>query len=179
MSWMDYRHARRADAHAIAALHSDSWRRNYRGAYVDSYLDGDVESERLELWTDRLSHSRDDRLTIVADRNGRVVGFVHTILDDDPTWGAYLENLHVAHDFKRGGIGASLVVSTARELVERRPGSGLYLWVLEQNVTAQAFYDALGGTCTGKDIRGPFPGGGTAPGLRYTWPEPRRLFQAS
>ncbi|MBV9411286.1 MAG: GNAT family N-acetyltransferase, partial [Acidimicrobiia bacterium] len=30
------------DVEAIAALHADSWRRNYRGAYLDSYLDGDV-----------------------------------------------------------------------------------------------------------------------------------------
>jgi len=38
------------DVEAIAALHADSWRRNYRGAYLDSYLDGDVVTDRLRVW---------------------------------------------------------------------------------------------------------------------------------
>src|SRR6266700_3075861 len=129
MAAMPYRHATVRDASAIAELHADSWRRNYRGAYLDSYLDGDVGTDRLAVWTERLSRSDADRLTLVADEDGIVVGFVHTILDEHPTWGAYLENLHVAHDRKRGGIGKALVITTARELTERRATSGLYLWV--------------------------------------------------
>jgi len=27
---------------AVAALHAESWRRNYRGAYSDDFLDGEV-----------------------------------------------------------------------------------------------------------------------------------------
>lgn len=172
---MTIRHATVRDASAIAGLHADSWRRNYRGAYLDSYLDGDIGADRLAVWTDRLVRHDADRLTLVADQDGVVVGFVHMILDEDSTWGAYLENLHVAHDRKRHGLGKGLVINTARELVERRPASGLYLWVLEQNTAAQAFYEAIGGVCTGREIRGPFPGGGTAPGLRYVWPEPAQL----
>jgi hypothetical protein len=49
------------------------------------------------------------------------------------------------------------------------------LWVLEQNTSGQAFYDARGGTCVGRERRGPFPGGGTAMGLRYAWPDPAAL----
>ena len=30
------------DIEAIAALHTDSWRRHYRGAYSDAFLDGDI-----------------------------------------------------------------------------------------------------------------------------------------
>jgi hypothetical protein len=29
-----------SDAPAIAALHAESWRRHYRGAYSDAFLDG-------------------------------------------------------------------------------------------------------------------------------------------
>lgn len=163
------------DAPVIAAMHADSWRRNYRGAYLDSYLDGDVMGDRLATWSGRLASTEPERLTFVADLDGTVVGFVHTILDEDPVWGAYLENLHVTHTLKRQGIGRELVVSTARELTQRRPTSGLYLWVLEQNTAAQSFYDALGGIRVERQIRGPFPGGGTAPGLRYAWPEPAKL----
>jgi hypothetical protein len=31
----------------IALLHADSWRRHHRGAYADSFLDGDVEADRV------------------------------------------------------------------------------------------------------------------------------------
>jgi len=172
---MTCRHALLSDAPAVAELHADSWRRNYRGAYLDSYLDGDVETDRLEVWIDRLSLIDTGRFTLVAEEDGVVVGFVHTILDEDPVWGAYLENLHVAHHLKARGIGRRLVAAAARELVERRPASGLYLWVLEQNTAAQAFYEALGGERRGRELRGPFPGGGQAFGLRYAWPDPSEI----
>src|SRR5258708_35922248 len=43
------------------------------------------------------------------------------------------------------GIGSRLLALTAKAGVERQTGSGLYLWVLEQNVAAQAFYQDRGG----------------------------------
>ena len=36
--------------------------------------------------------------------------------------------------------------------------TGLYLWVLEQNAGARAFYEARGGRCVGRDLVSP-PGG--------------------
>ena len=45
--------AGRSDAAAIAALHADSWRRHYRGAYSDAFLDGDVHADRLAVWTEQ------------------------------------------------------------------------------------------------------------------------------
>jgi ribosomal protein S18 acetylase RimI-like enzyme len=173
-----YRHACRDDASQIAALHADNWRRFYRGAYLDSYLDGDVAADRLAVWGDRLSGRPDDCFTLVADDEGLVVGFVHTIFDADPDLGAYLENLHVRQDRHGRGIGKGLVIAAARELLQGRPGSGLFLWVLEQNRAAQGFYAALGGMRTRRELRGPFPGGGRAPGLRYAWPHPEQLLAA-
>jgi ribosomal protein S18 acetylase RimI-like enzyme len=172
---MRYRTATPHDVEAIALLHAESWRRNYRGAYLDSFLDDDVFADRFAVWTDRLTKPGSNHYTIVAEHDGSVVGFAHTILDDDPTWGALLENLHVAHNLKRQGAGTRLMSETACELLTRRPGTGLYLWVLEQNTAAQGFYDAHGGTAVERTIRGPFPGGGTAFGLRYAWPDPSDL----
>jgi ribosomal protein S18 acetylase RimI-like enzyme len=172
---MKYRTAGAHDVDAIALLHADSWRRNYRGAYLDSFLDGEVLADRLAVWTDRLTQPWSNQYTIVAELDGAVVGFAHTILDNDPTWGALLENLHVAHNLKRQGSGTRLMSETAGVLLERRPSMGLYLWVLEQNTTAQGFYDARGGTIVERAVRGPFPGGGTAVGLRYAWPDPSNL----
>jgi ribosomal protein S18 acetylase RimI-like enzyme len=150
---VDYREATADDAEAIARLHADSWKRHYRGAFLDSYLDGDV----------------------VADLHGALAGFAHTILDEDPVWGAFLDNLHVRHDLKRHGIGAGLLAETARAVTSRRPASGLYLWVLEQNTAAQAFYCAQGGRRAERKLSGPFPGGGRAFSLRYAWADPAAL----
>jgi GNAT superfamily N-acetyltransferase len=166
-----YRQATASDGPGIARLHTESWRRHYRGAYLDSYLDGDVVADRIAEWADRLSWPRADRYTVVADLDGAVAGFAHVILDADPTRGAYLDALHVAHDLKRHGIGARLIAETARAVADRRPSAGLYLWVLEQNAAAQAFYAAQGGSRVGRELSGPFPGGGYAFAFRYAWPD--------
>jgi ribosomal protein S18 acetylase RimI-like enzyme len=160
------------DAKAVADLHAESWRRHYRGAYLDSFLDGDVFTDRWSVWSERLSHPKPEAFTVVADDQGSLVGFAHTVMRHDPRFGALLDNLHVRHDCKRRGIGKTLMRRTATILIERDPGSGLYLWVLEQNKDAQAFYSDLGGVCTGREILGPFPGGGRAVALRMHWPDP-------
>ena len=52
---MDLRPAGLPDAAQIAELHAASWRRHYRGAFADSYLDGDVVTERRTGWSSRLA----------------------------------------------------------------------------------------------------------------------------
>jgi ribosomal protein S18 acetylase RimI-like enzyme len=171
---MTLRPATSDDVTAIATLHAESWRRHYRGAFSDSYLDGDLLSDRLAVWTERLARPMPDLCTIVAGHDGVVVGFAHTRLDDDPRWGALLDNLHVAHGFAGQGIGTDLMAETAAAVVERTPTAGLYLWVLEPNLAAQAFYEARGGRCVGREVS-EAPGGGSVVGLRYAWPDPSRL----
>ena len=172
---MDYREATAHDLAAIAGLHADSWRRNYRGAYTDAFLDSDVFTNRLTVWTDRLTQTEPNHYTIVAEEHGTVIGFAHTIVDADPTLGALLENLHVTHDLKRHGIGSRLTELAAQTLIDRKRSTGLYLTVLEQNKAAQAFYDARGGRSIGRKLAGPFPGGGNAFVLTYVWPDPSKL----
>jgi ribosomal protein S18 acetylase RimI-like enzyme len=173
-----FRLAGASDAEAVAGLHADSWRRHYRGAYSDAFLDGDVHGDRLAVWTERLSEPDPPGQTIVAESGGRVVAFAHTVFEVDPRWGALLDNLHVAYGCKRQGIGSRLMTLAARAVIER--GTGLYLWVLEQNVDARAFYESRGGRCVER-VPVPAPGGvasrltGSPVGLRYVWPDPRSL----
>ena len=134
------------DADSIAALHADSWRRHYRGAYSDSYLDGDVVEDRREVWRSRLAQPTSGHFTVVARHGDEVLGFVHTILDEDPRWGSLLENLHVRSDLKRAGMGSRLLSEAAQRFLRLRPEGSLHLWVLDQNTAAQAFYDARGGS---------------------------------
>jgi GNAT superfamily N-acetyltransferase len=171
---MEYRPASARDIEAIARLHAESWRRHYRGALADAYLDGAVGADRLAVWTDRLTEPGPNQYTIVAEADGALVGFAHTVLDEDPTWGALLDNLHVVYARKRAGIGTRLVAEAAGFVLERTPSTGLFLWVLEQNIAAQAFYEARGGRCVERRIT-EMEGGGTAAGLRYVWPDPAAL----
>jgi ribosomal protein S18 acetylase RimI-like enzyme len=136
-------------------------------------LDNEVDAERLAVWTGRLEHPGPGAATVVGERTGSVgiVGFVHVVLDADPVWGSLIDNLHVAHDAKRQGIGASLMAQAARFVIDERPGTPLYLFVLGQNRAGQAFYDARGGSCAETLSRAPQPG----TSLRYVWPDPARL----
>jgi ribosomal protein S18 acetylase RimI-like enzyme len=176
-----FRIAGPTDAEAVAKLHADSWRRHYRGAYSDAFLDGDVFADRLAVWSDQL-RERDPRRSTILAEDGSVVGFANTLFDDDPTWGALLDNLHVADGHKRRGIASRLLALTAEALIERPKSTGLYLWVLEQNVDAQAFYEARGGTCVGRAVVSP-PGGvagriiGSPAKLRYAWADPAALIR--
>jgi len=122
-----YRSADPDDVEAIARLHADSWRRSYRGMYSDEYLDRDAEGERLTAWRSRFSSRGPNEHTTVAVQNGEVVGFVHTILDDDPQWGALLDNLHVRHDLRRSGVGTRLMAESAKIVLAHSPSSGLFL----------------------------------------------------
>jgi GNAT superfamily N-acetyltransferase len=172
---LQFRSAGRPDAGAVGALHADSWRRHYRGAYSDAFLDGDVHADRLNAWIQRLREPDARSLTIVAENGDGLVGFAHTVFEEDPRWGALLDNLHVVDREKRRGIGSRLLALTAQAVLER--GTGLYLWALEQNVDARAFYEARGGRCVGRALV-PAPGGvagrlnGRPVGLRYAWANP-------
>jgi GNAT superfamily N-acetyltransferase len=171
-----YRHAISGDAPGIARLHAESWRKHYRGAYSDDFLDHAVMGDRLAIWTQRTRELGPDEYTLVAETDEGIIGFAHTILDDDPRWGALLENLHVATSLHRSGIGTRLLVGTGHAIVQRAPSKRLYLWVLEQNVAAQAFYRTMGGTCVERALA-PAPGGhparlsGSPHRLRYVWPD--------
>jgi ribosomal protein S18 acetylase RimI-like enzyme len=164
------------DSAAIALLHADSWRRNYRGAYSDAFLDGEVEADRRTVWAERLSSPRADQYTIVAEIDGGIVGFVHLIGGDDPVWGALVDNLHVIHERKGRGIGTALMAAAAQALLDAHPSSPrIFVWVLEQNTAAQAFYEARGGTRVGRGTVHPPGGGPTSVKLRYAWPDAAAL----
>lgn len=179
-----FRTARPGDACAVAALHADSWRRHYRGAYSDAFLDHGAAGYLLPLWTERLAAPDPLTRAILAERDGAVVGLAYTILGEDPAWGAFVDNLHVAYGLKRQGIGTRLLALTGQAVLDTAPASGLYLWVLEQNRAARAFYAARGGTYVERDEVPP-PGGdaarlnGKPMGLRYAWRDPSKILAAA
>ena len=177
---LSYRPARPGDAQAIVGLHTDSWRRHYRGAYSDAFLDDEAATFLGGMWAGRFAAPDPGSRTILAERDGRVVGLAHTILGRDPSWGALLENLHVSYELKRHGVGTRLLALSARAVLDAVPASGLYLWVLEQNVAARAFYESRGGNCVEhRQVGAPGGDAATLVGqpvcLRMTWPDPSQL----
>lgn len=175
------REATVADAPGIAAMHADSWRRHYRGAFADSFLDHEADEERAAVWRSRLGGDEGavDAVTLVAEVDGTLVGFAHVILDANVRFGAQVENLHVAASEQRRGVGSRLLAEAALVGLTRRPGTGMYLWVLEQNASARAFYEAMGGEEVERAAAGP-PGGdpanlvGSPTVIRVAWPDPAK-----
>ncbi|GCB51670.1 GNAT family N-acetyltransferase [Streptomyces sp. NL15-2K] len=169
------------DAESVALLHADSWRRHYRGAYSDAFLDGDVVADRRSVWSARLS-APGSSATVVAEDDTGLTGFVHVVFDEDGRWGSRVDNLHVTQHRRRSGLGTALLSRAAKAVTERARGDGMYLWVLEQNTAAQAFYQAMGGTRVEK-APVPAPGGvasrlaGSPAMLRFTWPDASLLAQ--
>jgi ribosomal protein S18 acetylase RimI-like enzyme len=157
-----------ADAPTIAALHAESWRFAYRGAYSDAYLDGDVFQDRIRVWNERLSSPPPNQYVILAEDGDVVVGFVCAYGADDKKWGTLVDNLHVRPNRHGQGIGRRLLAAVANWCCTEHAGNGLYLWVLDQNARALAFYQHLGAKDVGTKTSVP-PGGGSTVARRYVW----------
>jgi GNAT superfamily N-acetyltransferase len=165
---MRLREATTDDAAEIAALHASSWRDAYRSILEPAFLAGPVESDRMAAWSTRLSNPRDHQHILVAVEQGVLVGFICVFGDEDPKWGARVDNLHVTPSARGRGIGALLLRSAASWVADRYPGSALHLWVFEMNALACQFYARLGGAVVEKSIS-KIPSAGGASVLRFQW----------
>lgn len=167
---MHIRPATPADAAAIAALHTDSWQRTYRGVLSDDYLDHQAAAERLAYWQARLREpAATQRVLLLEDETGALLGFACVVLDEDPRWGNYLNNLHVRHEQQGLGLGRRLMQASAAACVEAR-SQGFYLWVAQDNRAAQGFYARLGGRQEDSQVW-EAPDGSRPLIYRYAWPK--------
>ncbi len=151
---------RAEDADAVAALHATSWRSAYRGIFTDDYLDHEADAERRDAWRARLqtAGSSADWGLVAENGAGRLVGFAYVQPAHDPTWGDYLDNLHVAPDLKGAGLGRRLMQAVAERLRHDGSTRPLYLWVLEANTAARRFYERLGAELTDRQLSDPLAG---------------------
>jgi GNAT superfamily N-acetyltransferase len=138
-----YRTATLGYAPAVADLHSRSWRSAYRGSYRDEYLDGPVQAERLEVWTSRLTDPPTNQHVVIAEEDGKVVGFacVYGGHDED---GSFLDNIHADPQRHGEGIGSGLFSAVVDWCRVHYPEQGLHLKVLDGNAKARRFYENRG-----------------------------------
>lgn len=169
-----YREATGNDTEQIALLHTQSWQRHYRGILNDEFLDGDLGKNRLETWKSRLQHPNDRQYIILAEEKAILCGFACVFADEDPLWGALLDNLHVLAPWKGQGIGTKLLKLAAQWSYNYNPATGFYLWVFTKNTRARRFYEGLGAVNQAVVLK-ENPGGGSADTCRYVWTDVKKL----
>ena len=130
-----FRAATLEDALGVARLHAESWQRHYRGAYSDAFLDGDVLVDRVAVWSERLDKRDPRRFTLLAEDASGLVGFANASFEEDPLWGALLDNLHVRHGHQRRGVGRRLLALTAQAVIERSGRGGPVPWCSSRTIT--------------------------------------------
>ncbi len=158
------------DAEIIAHLHAESWRDSYRGMLSDTYLDGDILSERQAVWRARLQHREPGNVGLLAFSGTTAVGFAFAFPRAHRRWGTLLDNLHVLPGRRGSGVGTRLLHRLTGHLLMHHPGEGLFLWVYERNVRTRGYYERLGAQQIER-AETAAPGGGTVTEWLYAWPD--------
>lgn len=171
---MQVREASIRDAQPIAALHAASWQNTYAKVLQPKYLSEIVPVERKALWQQRLSQPALTQRALVALESDQLVGFVCAFIDEHPTLGSYLENLHVAKHAQGRGIGRRLLREAAALCARHATGPALYLSVNQDNDRAQRFYLSLGATNSAAAVW-KAPDGSAVPTYRFEWPSVTEL----
>src|ERR1019366_622899 len=135
------------DEVAFAQLHVSSWQTAYRGQIPDDFLDSLSIEERIEMWRGMIAESEPPiRLCLVAEEDGRIVGFAHTSPSRDaaaPPGTGELTAIYVLAEHRGTGTGRVLMSRAVAELTAAGFRSAT-LWVLDTNARAQRFYEAAG-----------------------------------
>jgi GNAT superfamily N-acetyltransferase len=145
------------DGPAIASIHVRAWLHAYRGLMPDELLDGLSIERRQAMWTRALSGSAPPEARIfVAEREGRVIGFVNT----GPPQNRHDEEagrpgtaavfaVYREPDVMGTGVGRALF-ATAVEDLRTRGHREAFLWVLESNAPTRRFYERAGWRAAGE-----------------------------
>jgi GNAT superfamily N-acetyltransferase len=136
-----------ADARTIATVHVRSWQAGYRGIVDDGVLDGLSIDRRERAWQERLTAPGDASRTLVAERDGAVIGFCGLATPsrdaDAAPATAEIAAIYVDPEAWRAGIGTALL-DAALDGLARDGWTDVTLWVLEQNARGRAFYERSG-----------------------------------
>ncbi|CAB3786993.1 hypothetical protein LMG28688_02387 [Paraburkholderia caffeinitolerans] len=150
------RPATTADAPLLAAMHAASWQSTYCDLLPAAFLEQEVDTERAAYWRARMvAPGEDRRLVLIAELGDQPesrtpVGFVCAERQPGSPWGALLDNLHALPGHQGIGVGKRLM-QAAQAWARAQGESRLYLYVLEGNESAIAFYERQGWQYSGAE----------------------------
>ena len=147
----------------ISRIYALSWKKAYRGIIPDDYLNSLSETR----WSQRLKKDSDTLFLAVED--GILIGgSTYSPARDKAMegWGEII-SLYLLPSHYHKGIGTELFKTVIGEL-NRLGFEKIYLWVLEENHSARAFYESKGFTFNG-DINIDDIGGKTVKEIRYVF----------
>lgn len=137
---MEVRNATEADADTIERIRVRAWRVAYRHVFPPAELDAmPIDASR---WRDRLVDPPSGWATLVAVRDGVVVGFTALGPSRDGAPVGELYAIYVDPDAWSTGAGRALLQATEDVLADAFDEATL--WVLEENPRARRFYESFG-----------------------------------
>jgi RimJ/RimL family protein N-acetyltransferase len=154
------------DAADIGESHAEAWKVAYRDLFPDGFLFDAVEARRRR-WRDKWPDMEDDSFILVAEGDGRVVGFVHCgWCADDPTMQEVF-GFYVHPDHWGRGVAAPLI-SEALNRLARRSAGRVVLWTHPGAARAQRFYTRTGWVPSGLTRQHDFGDGNPSSLVQYT-----------
>ncbi len=149
---VEFRDAVAADGLGIAQVWVAAWRAAYAGLMPGAYLDSLHSSRAVPAFERSL---QDNMSALLVEVDGEIVGFTAYGASRDSDAAASIGEviaINLAPSVWRRGMGRELL----RLTLQRLAASGFSeatLWVLNGNVNARAFYEALGWTRDGVEKR--------------------------
>jgi len=156
-----------SDAEDLARVHVTSWRETYRGLLPDAFLARMSEPGFTRRFRRALTDPGTSITLAAADRYG-LVAYAQGGPSRRTTPGeAEIATLYVLRQAQGRGLGAQLMVETARALAAQGANS-LMISVLRDNIRARGFYEHLGGVAEAPRQE-PGPGGRLLYEVAYRW----------
>lgn len=162
------------DADGIAAVHVAGWHETYAGIMSAASLARQSVERRALHWYRLLTESPQLLAIFVVERAGAIVGFAAggEGRDADIVADGEIHAIYVLRASQRIGVGRALMRATAGALRAEGHRSA-YLWVLEENAPARAFYERLGGKIIAERLAD--IAGAAHHELAHSWPDIRTL----
>ncbi len=131
----------------VAQIYEDSWKVAYRGIVPDEYLAG----IHAEHWIPLLTEFPDASRVLRVDGRPVATATIGAARDESRAGWGEIVSIYVRPECVRKGYGKALFRHAVNEL-RGRGFDRIYIWVLEKNRTARAFYEREGFSYNGDSV---------------------------